>query len=243
MHTILVLAMLCFTPLHSSSRAATAELTLKLNTTVNQYHLKALGLADAFTKIADQFRLPMGIEWVKDKGTVRGLNLAWKDETLTRILSAVIKQYPGYAFEIEGGVVHVFRQDLVNNEHNFLNRKVPDWLEARQEVGGIINQRLQEAAQNIVAPHTLPPGAGEGFEYATGVSEKPLTVRLRGKTIREALVELAGKSEHKIWIVTFTASSTLTPTGFLRTETLWHPSPLPDSEQPMWDLLTWKGNK
>lgn len=215
------------------------ELQVKLDVPVNQYSLSANGLADALIRTAKQFQLPMGIEWVKDKEALRALNLTWKGDTVGAILHSIVKEYPGYSLRVEHGVVHVFRRDLVNYSHNFLNLKVPGFLDAREEIGGITNQRLRSAVQNIVSPRNLPPGAGEAGDYATGIDEKPLTLMLRNGTIREALEKLADASEHKVWVVTFSDSPGLTPTGFRRTETLWHPAPFPDRDQPMWDFLAW----
>jgi len=137
-------------------------------------------------------------------------------------------------------VLHVFRQDLVDERQNFLNLKVPNFFQVRQELGGFANVELRAVVQNIVSPRNLPPGAGEGGEYATGLEEKPLTLTLRGVTFREALNKLVETSERKIWVVTFSDGPGLTPTGFRRTETLWHPTPFPDRDQPMWDFLAWK---
>ena len=82
------------------------------------------------------------------------------------------------------------------------------------------NQQLRAVVQNIVSPRNLPPGAGEAGEYATGIQEKPITLSLHGSTVREALEKLSEVSEYKMWVVTFSDSPALTPTGFRRTETL-----------------------
>jgi len=212
----------------------------RLSARVVQYNLSASSLADALLTTAKRFELPMGLEWVKEKETLGRVSLAWRGETVQAILDSIVKHYPGYSLQVEGGAIHVFRADLRDDRGNFLNLRVPDYFDVRQEWGGVINQRLQSVVQNIVSPRNLPPGAGEGFEYATGMHEKPLTLTLQGLTIREALEKLAGSSEHKMWVVTFSGGAGLTPTGFRRTETLWHPTPFPDRDQPMWDFLAWE---
>ena len=216
------------------------ELQAKLDARVIQYRLTAKGLADVILRIGKQFELPVGIEWVKDDQAIQGLSLAWKDATVGDIISSVVKRYPPYSYRVERGIIHVFRPDLLDDGHNFLNLKVPDFFEARQEVGGLTNQRLQAVVQNIVSPRNLPPGAGEAGDYATGLEERPLTLALRGLTFREALDKLVDASERKMWVVTFSDGAGLTPTGFRRTETLWHPTPFPDSDQPMWDFRAWQ---
>jgi len=235
------LSLLLFSPGSVARRAQTTELQAKLDTRVGDYSLLANGLADAVLSIAKQFQLPVGIEWLRGKEALRSLSLTWKGDTVRDIVTDTVREYPGYAFRVEHGLVHVFRQDLVDDPTNFLNLRVPDFFEVRQEKGGFANVRLQEAVRNMVSPRDLPPGAGEGGSYTSGsVEEKPLSLTLRGLTVRQALESLADASEHKVWVVTFSDSPALTPTGFLRTETLWHPSPFPDNQQPVWDFLAWQ---
>ncbi len=240
MRTPLLVALLSLTCVSLPMQPGATGFQARLDARVSQYNLSANGLADALARTAKQFQLPIGIEWVRDKQALQGLSRTWKDETVGQILRSIVEAYPGYAFRVENGVIHVFRQGLLNDRHNFLNLKVPDFFEVRQQAAGFANVRLRSVVQNIVSPRNLPPGAGEGGSYTSGnVPEKPLTLTLRGATIREALEKLAAVSERNIWIVTFSDTSGLTPTGFRRTETLWHPTPFPDTDQPMWDFLAW----
>lgn len=240
MRNVLFVAVMLFTPATMPAQPESADLRAKLDVRLAQYSLSATGLVDALAKTSKQFELPLGIEWVKGKDTLRSFSRTWKDETVRRILNSIVEAYPGYAFQVENGVVHVFRRDLSNDSHNFLNLKVPDFFEVRQEAAGFTNLQLRSVMQNMVSPRNLPPGAGEASEYATGVHERPITLNLRGLTVREALEKLVEISEHNIWVVTFSDTPALTPTGFRRTETLWHPAPFPNTQQPMWDFLSWK---
>lgn len=240
MCAVLLSAALFLLPTGAPARTQVEELQARLSTRVSQYGLSAEGLADALARVSVQFRLPMGIEWIRDSATLAAFSRTWKDKTVRDVLGSIIARYPGYSFRVEEGVVHVFPQDFVADKRNFLNLKVPDSFHVRQEVGGLANQRLRGIVQNIVSPRNLPPRAGEGGEYSTGIDETPLTLRLEGLSIRDALDSLVVSSEHKIWVVTFSESPALTPTGFRRTETLWHPTPFPNSDQPMWDFIAWK---
>ena len=220
--------LLLIAPCSILTRPQNGDVQVRLDTSVAEYNLLASGLADALAKTSKHFQFPIGIEWVKDHHTVR------------QILGSIVEAYPGYLVQIDDGCVHVFRQDFLNDHRNFLNLRLPDFFEVRNEIGGFANQKLQSVVQNIVSPRNWPPGAGEAGSYTSGnLREKPLSVDLRGATVREALERLVDASEHKMWIVTFSDTSTLTHTGFYRTETLWHPRPFPDHDQPMWDFLAW----
>jgi hypothetical protein len=237
----LLLSVLLLPVLSVCGHAQTIEIQARIDAHVTEYRLSSTSLADAILRIAKQFELPAGIEWVKQKETSQSLQRVWRNTTVGEIVRAVVDAYPPYSFRVEAGMVHLYRPDLLNDSHNFLNLKVPDFYEVRQEAGGLADVELREVAQDIVSPRKLPPGAGVGGSYTSGnVSEKPLTLDLRGLTIREALERLAEASEHKMWVVTFSGGTGLTPTGFFRTETLWHPTPFPDRDQPMWDFLAWQ---
>lgn len=241
MRAILFASVLLFPFSAASAQGQAVDLQAQLGIHVNQYSLSASSLADAVLKVGKRFELPVGIEWVRDKGTMREVSLVWTDATVGSMIGSVIKRYPPYTFRVENGIVHVFRPDLIGDSHNFLNLKVPGSFAVRQETGGFADVQLRDVVQNTVSPRNLPPGAGEGGSYTSGnVPERPLTLALGGLTVREALDKLADASEHKMWVVTFADSSELTPTGFRRTETLWHPTPFPEHDQPMWDFLAWE---
>lgn len=232
--------LLLIAPCSILTRPQNGDVQVRLDTSVAEYNLLASGFADALAKTSKHFQFPIGIEWVKDHQALRDFNRTWKGDTVRQILGSIVEAYPGYLVQIDDGCVHVFRQDLLNDRRNFLNLRLPDFFEVRNEIGGFANQKLQSVVQNIVSPRNWPPGAGEAGSYTSGnVREKPLSVDLKGATVREALERLVDASEHKMWIVTFSDTSTLTHTGFYLTETLWHPRPFPDHDQPMWDFLAW----
>jgi hypothetical protein len=239
MRTVLLLVTMLLTASRLPAQSAGTELRDKLDARVAEYTLSANGLADALARASAQFQIPMGIEWVKDKDTVRSFSRTWKEATVRKILNSIVEAYPGYAFQSEDGVVEVLRRDLLKERHNFLNLRVPDFFEVREEAVGLTNQRLRGVVENIVSPRNWPPGAGEGGSYATGIHEAPIAIKLRGSTVREALDKLAAASERNLWVVTFSDGAARTPAGYRRTETLWHPTPFPNADQPMWDFLAW----
>jgi hypothetical protein len=239
MQSALLLILTLIGPARAHALLQARRLSADLNNEVEDYHLSGNGLADALAKVSARFRLPMGIEWVREAETLSKIKLSWRVGTVRAVISAVVAKYPGYDWRADSGVVDVFPSDRVASQHNFLNLKVPAYFQVNNEVGGMVNQGLQSAVQDMVSPRKLPPGAGVGGSYATGLTEKPLTLALAGLTIRQALNQLTEHSEHKMWIVTFVRGVGLTPTGYWRTETLWHPSAFPDNQQPMWDFFTW----
>jgi hypothetical protein len=67
MSAIVFLSLLLFSPARVAAQTQATQLQAKLNARVTQYALSANGLADAILRIAKQFELPVGVEWLKDK--------------------------------------------------------------------------------------------------------------------------------------------------------------------------------
>lgn len=239
MSKALPLLLALFSAAGAPAQPRATKLHARLQARVAKYTLSATNLADALVKTSGRFRVPMGIEWVRDKQTARGVNRTWNSRTVLQILRSIVDEYPGYELRLDNGVVHVFRGGLPEDRSNFLNLKVPDSFTVRHEAVGPANERLLSVVRSIVSPPKPAGARGEGFEYATGIAEKPLTLPLRGATVREALEKFAASSEREIWIVTFSSPRELTPAGFRRAETLWRRGPVPDAQQPIWDLLAW----
>lgn len=237
-HRLLWLA--AFLALASAAKTQTPNLDQILDMRVAQYSVQANGLADTLIAVSKRFKVPIGVEWVRDANTSRFVARSWTGETVRGILASTVDMWPDYSLRISDGVVDVSNRDLFDSSENFLNLQVPGSFQTHREVGGLTNQRLQSAIQDTVSTRQTPPRAGHGGSYATGLQETPITLALQGLTVRAALDKLVEASDYKIWVVTFSPSRTLTATGYRRTETLWHPAPFSDSSQPMWDVLAWR---
>jgi hypothetical protein len=84
----------------------------------------------------------------------------------------------------------------------------------------------------------ITPARFAGFSVgATGDSK--VKIDLSNLSVEDALDALAINSNRKIWIVTFSDDTNLTPRGFRRTRSLFTDVPVPDKEQPVWHFLRW----
>jgi len=82
MKPIVFLSLFLFSSAGVRAQAQSTELQAKLDARVSQYSLSANGLADSILRIAKQFELPVGVEWLKDKEALHDLKLTWKDDTV-----------------------------------------------------------------------------------------------------------------------------------------------------------------
>lgn len=236
-------AVLIITLLHAApSRAMgppAAQLNRVMQTRVERYELSTDNFLEALTKVAADFDIPIGIEWVRESEAFRPVKLSVRATTVQGILGSIVKAQSGYTFAADNGIVHVFRRDLLTDSHNFLNLRIANF-EVKNELGGMASRKLQAIVKRMVGPpRSAPRGAGEGGSYAGPVNEERVTLSIREATVRDILDKLVLTSDFKVWVVTFTGADGMTDTGFRRTATLMTSQPVRDDEQPVWELLTW----
>lgn len=233
--SVLALPLLWITSFNYSSARAN-ELDSKLSATVRSYHLDADNLPHALIRVAQEFRIPMGIQWVNTPAARTKLALSWGDVTVREILETIAKTQPGYEVAVSNGVVQVFTTNI-SPKQNFLLLRVRSF-EVHQEVVQMAERELRSLVMLKVVPPKEGAG-GVGRSLATNVDEPTIDVQLNDASVQDILDSLATVSTKKIWIVTFVDSSALTATGFRRTLTLWNNSPVPDEEQPVWNMFRW----
>lgn len=232
---LLALQFLLMRPFASCSAESDA-LESKLSAPVHDYSLTANNFAEGLIRVATQFQIPMGIEWVNTPTARTQLTLDWKDVTLQEILDEITKTQPGYEVRVSNGVVHVCSMKIPPNQ-NFLHLKIK-LFEAHHDVVDMAERRLRDLVQsNLVAPKS--DGGGRGGSLAANVGETTVELQLRDVTVETILDSLATASTRKIWVVTFVDSFIPTASGFRRTLTLWNDAPVPDDQQPVWDTFHW----
>lgn len=215
------------------------DLDAKLRVIVHNHQLQASNFVEALTRAASQFQVPIGIEWVNTSRAKARVTLSWKDATVREIFDAIVKTQPDYEMQAKNGVVHVYSAKLIPDRQNFLRLSVNQF-EVDREVVEMASWKLRERVRLTVSPPSPQPGpGGVGGSFITNMGEPKISLKLNNVSVEDALDALAVASTRKIWIVTFSDDTTLTPTAFRRTLTVWNKSPIPDNEQPVWDMLRW----
>jgi hypothetical protein len=203
---------------------------------VHDYHLRSDNLIEALVTVASRFRIPMGIQWVAESSLESNLTFSGEDTTVRHILSSIIETRPGYLLSTESGVVHISSTTIPKNQ-NFLFLPIGSF-KVHHEPVRLAERRLQLLARSKLAPPNAT-GAGRGGSVAGNVGEPKVDVVLEEANVEDVLDALALASDKKIWIVTFSPNSDLTPTGFRRTVSLWSSGSVPDEKQPVWDIFRW----
>lgn len=214
-------------------------LEAKLGTRINNYSLNADNFLDALAKVASQYQIPIAVEWSEDTNTKQKVSQSWIDTDIRELIQQLVSEQPGYEFGIKNEVVHVFPKWTKSSRQNFLDLKIQKF-SVDNQVPESASHQLGDLVRLKVSPaiKTGAPLRGIGWSQATSPDDFEISLELENISVRDALDQIALASNRKIWVVTFTDDSLLTPTGFRRTRTLWIDT-VSDSEQPVWDSLRW----
>jgi hypothetical protein len=216
------------------------NLDAKLRASIYNYHLQANNFVEALTRVASDFRIPMGIEWVDTPAARASVSLSWKNATVLEVLQAIVKTQPGFQMLVGKSVVHVSCSEFVPDRQNPLKLNISQF-EVHNVPAELASRQLHEAVTRTLFPPKPQQGIGGGIvgSGATNVDDPKISVTLKNATVEDVLDALALASARKIWIVTFSDARTLTAAGYRRTLGLWTNSPAPDDEQPVCDMLHW----
>lgn len=224
-----------------TSNARNAALAAKLAGRVPSYSVSTKDVLSALIRVANDFQIPMGVEWVYRGSNPVAVHLRWKGASVEEIIERVVRLWPGYQVRTAGGVLHIEALGLVPRGENFLNLRVARFT-AEGEVPELASRRLHELASAMVAPRRPSSGrlgGGIGRSQGVEVGEHRISIRLSNVTVRHVLDAIANASPFKVWVVTFASAGNLLPTGFRRTVSPTTGEATPDPNQPQWELLQW----
>ncbi|HXH51602.1 MAG TPA: hypothetical protein VNM47_19860 [Terriglobia bacterium] len=212
---------------------------------VATYALSENNFPTALAKVAQDFSVPLGIEWVKLPSDPKEVKLAWRKATVREILQSVVRARPGYEMKVGNGIVHVLYANAESDKKNFLNIRVRNFRSADEYVA-FSKQRLHDIVRSTISlpvPHAGGNLPSEFREVVVSGGEHKATFEIQNGTVRDVMDKMALATDGKIWIVTFDEKAGLTSTGYRRTiYSLWNTSAtLPDQYQPGWDIIFNRG--
>jgi hypothetical protein len=224
--------------------ALPAQVPNRLTEPIEEYSLKATSFVDALLKVADRFKLPAGIEWVKTADTLKPVQFSRSDTTAAAadIIQAVVSMYAGYDWRMEDCVVHVFQRDLVNDSRNPLNITIKSFDES-PETGAWANNDLDQMVSHVVRHPELSGISGSVLGYP---GEPVFNFAAQDVPARSILnkVVMAGLAApvprmKRLWVSAFPEKPVFSRTGYLEVVPMLNPKFVPDDSQPYWVLLPW----
>jgi hypothetical protein len=212
------------------------DLCSKLNRRVQKYSLSANNWLEALTYVAADFKIPMGIAWVDLPETKIKINRSWENTTPRKILDEIVSTQPGYEIGLRDGVLHVSAPTLIPDRQNFLKIKIPSFAVSQQPIE-LANNEFHRQITKIVVP-SLQRRLGGGALTAVRGDEPKIDLDAENGDVEGILDAFILRSTRKIWIVTFSADTALTDTGYRKTKSLYSPEAVPEN-QPGWSLFYW----
>ena len=153
------------------------------------------------------------------------------------MLETIARTQTGYTMEVERSIVHIYPTEIPRDQ-DFLHLQVKSFV-VHNEVVQMAERRLRAQVKLTTAPTEVVPRSGVGNSLAVSVNEPTINVEAKEASVQDILDLLVTVSRKKIWVVTFVNNPIPTATGFRRTFTLWNKSPVPDDEQPVWNMFAW----
>ena len=207
---------------------------------IPDYSLQATSFIDALLKIASQFRLPLGVEWIKSAGTLKPDSFFLTHTTVKDIIDAVVSTYSGYEWRMEeDGIVNVFQRDLVKDGRNPLNVTIKsfDHTESVNTAGRTLHSMLA----HIVRHPDFGGIATSGGDYVGAPVVRFTAENVAVRTVLAKIITAPPPASklpmNRIWIATFPDEPMLSRTGYLEVAPTLNFNVV--SEQPFWNLFQW----
>lgn len=214
------------------------EFASRLNTVVPSYEVNEENFVWALVRVAGDFKIAMGIEWVLTPSASAPIHVHWKNTSVRDIIEDIVRRQRGYKIEVADALVIVGPQHVIPIRENFLALRLPQFV-VRKKVPEAASNSLHELVRTRVAPPEPMKGRGVGHSQGVEVGDKEISVSLADVTVRDALSAISLASPFKVWLVTFAPEGNVTPTGFRRTVSPTTGKAIADKYQPTWEVLRW----
>lgn len=220
--------------LMASPQQSTPRLQAQLDASVGEYSLMAGSLLQALHRVATDFKLPMGVEWMRDNDSLKPVRLSWTGTSVKNVIERVVAEYPAYRISTDRSIIHVFRDDIRSDPTNPLELRLGP-LEINEELSTASGLQLRSRVARLLRPSL---SGGEGGSIAGGIGgDRLVSFKANNPTLREALDGFAVSASGVMWVVTYgpqksgniPARSTVTPGG----------RSVGPEHDPLWTFLAW----
>lgn len=159
---------------------------------------------DQLIAVAQHYRIPMGIEWVKKSGSPEpdvALRAHESGPTVRDLLQAIVSRLPGCQMTVDHGVAHVADPTLVANTNNFLNLRIDEFRVENENLFDA-EEKLRLTIDMTLHPDEYENGYAGGYGYAPDdvLAKRNITFTGEDMLVREILDGLAKASGNALWI-------------------------------------------
>lgn len=207
----------------------------RLKVRVGNYAISERTLVQALARVAAEFEIPLGIEWIREPQALQKIDLHVRNVSVVQILKSVLREYPGYQMEVRNEVVHVFYARARREKSNLLNLPIGEF-QVRDEAAMLASYRLQYSVRQLMGK-AMRPELGVGCAGSTaGLGARPVSISIRNSDVRQVLDELVLSAGFRLWVVTYRSRESFLECGFRQTVSLFNENVAKES-QPVWDFL------
>ncbi len=168
---------------------------------------------DALLRLGQQYRIPLGIEYVDREAITTKIRIAARDGTVATVLDRILPRSRGYYWHEEEGVIVVSHRKVPRGSKNLFNTRIGKFQSQAatiQELSNLLRMELELS---------LSPSIG-GFagSFAAGpVQTKIPPLNVQNKTVRDILNLVISQAQGAAWIVQAPPEQL----GALRSRSLW----------------------
>lgn len=157
---------------------------------------------DQLIEVAQHYDIPMGIEWI-DRPDARVLTLPQsKGATVQGLITAILRQSPGYQLKLTHGIVHIANRAFVDDPKNFLNLRIREFKVKEANVFDA-NASLRLNIKMTLHPARYAGGWNGGYGFAPGsvFDVRNITFSGRDLTVRQIINKIAAANSNALWVV------------------------------------------
>ena len=163
---------------------------------------KSTSALDQLIEVAHHYEIPMGIEWI-DRPDAKVLTLPQSKRTsVQRLITAILRQSPGYRLKVADGVVHIANKTFVGDPRNFLNLRISEF---RVKEGNVFDAdaSLRLGITMTLHPERYARGWNGGYGYGAGgvFDVRNITLFGRNLIVRQILNKIIAANGNALWVV------------------------------------------
>jgi hypothetical protein len=181
---------------------------------VERFDTDGRTMLDSVVDLAFQLQLPTAIEYADRKAATRGLNLHFHNESIRKILEAIVRQVPEYQVSFSGGIVDIFASKGREDSSNLLNKTLKDFAVAQVDTRDAYSQLYCAVSRELGSQWC--GGSIAGGQWGP----LKITLHLQNARVYEVLNAIVAQNGKAIWIVM------VPPDKLSKLQDTWHIYPL-----------------
>jgi hypothetical protein len=163
---------------------------------VERFNTSGKTVVASAVELAYRYQLPMAVEYADRDATTRLLNLEFHNQSVQRILEAIVRQAPQYRVSFSQGIVDIFSPKARGDASNLLNTAIKDF--------SVTEMETREADFQLFCAFVHEVNLSWcGGSLAVGQWEPVrITVHLQHAKVYEILNAIVAQNGKAIWTVT-----------------------------------------